>query len=354
MREKRAETPFSSTFISANSQDGFFSLYDSVFNPLSFDRIFVLFGGPGTGKSTFLRGLAQKCREHGWENEEILCSSDPDSLDALILKSGEKRIGVLDGTPPHGRIITSPAVREELIDLGAFWDTARIGAHKEKLLALAEKKKRAYTRAYALLRSFGGVWEEGRLAILPYFDQNKAKRHIHHKLQACKRKGEATHRFMRAFSTKGEWRAPILEENLQGLLFIGGNRNAAEIYLTYFENILQDLSIERTVFHSPLSPQSIDAIYLKEIKTLLIKEELRGGAEGGRRIVADRFFTTLTETEKERRALRELLGDAALTALKEAGEAHSAMEAYYMDGMDFDALEAFREKKTNDIISLLS
>ena len=354
MKEKRAESPFSSAFISSNSRNGFYSLYDSVFDNQSFDRIFTLFGGPGTGKSTFLRGISQKARERGYAVEEILCSSDPASLDALIVTNGEKRIGVLDGTPPHGRIITSPAVKEELIDLGAFWDAKRIAFHKDKILRLAARKKLAYARAYALLSAFGSVWEEGNISLLPCFDKEKAKRHIRHKLQACKQKGTATHRFMRAFSTQGEWRAPIDEENLQGLLFIGGNQNAAEIYLTYFEEILQELSIERTVFHSPLSPNSVDAIYLKEIKTLLIKEELRGGSVGGRRIVADRFFPAHAVIEKERRALTAPLLNTALAVLKEAGEAHTATEAYYIDGMDFEALETFCKQKIESILSLLT
>ena len=46
------------SFISANSERGFFSLYDEVFDMHSFDRIFILAGGPGTGKSTLLRQSA--------------------------------------------------------------------------------------------------------------------------------------------------------------------------------------------------------------------------------------------------------------------------------------------------------
>ncbi len=353
MEKNRTTIPFSSTFISANSGNGFYSLYDSVFDTRKFDCIYVLFGGPGTGKSTFLRGIAQKAREMGCGVDEILCSSDPASLDALILSKGEKRVGVLDGTPPHGRIITAPAVKEELINLGAFWDGGHIATHKDKILSLAEKKKSAYARTYALLSALEGVWKEGYLTLLPLFDREKAKRHIRHKLQACKQKGEAQHRFMRAYSSKGEYRAKFLEDRVQCVLYIGGNRNAAEIYLTYFEEILQELSIERTVFHAPLTPKAIDAIYLNEIKTLLIKEELRAQMPSGRRIVADRFFPALSATEKERRALKEELTLAALTALKEAGEAHAAMEAYYMDGMDFEALERFSKQKTEQILAQL-
>ncbi len=353
MKDERAVGGTPRSFISANSKNGFFSLYDEVFDTKRFDRIYVILGGPGTGKSTLLRGISAKARERGFAVEEILCSSDPASLDGVILASGNKRIGILDGTPPHARIITAPAVCEQIIDLGAFWDAQRLSVHKSTLLALTEKKQNAYARAYALLSAVGALWEEKRICFSPYFDKEKAKRQIKHKLGTCRQRGEATFRLLRTFSGAGEVVLSPCEEKAHNLLYIGGNQVAAEIYLSYFEEILKSLSVKRTVFLSPLDGKSVDGIYLEESATLLLKESLREKGIRGRRIVADRFFTLHPEESREHRALLESTKAMVLSALSEAKKAHAAMEEYYIDSMDFDALRAFREKKTEEILSFL-
>ena len=344
---------FPSVFISANSKCGFYSLYDEVFDTKKFQRIYVLFGGPGTGKSTFLRELVGQAQKSGIAHEEILCSSDPTSLDGVILKKGEITIGVLDGTPPHGRIITSPAVSEELIHLGAFWDTAHISENKTILGALKAEKKAKYESAYRYLSAMGTLWEEFTESKKKHFDKEKAARQIHHKIHALKEKGIVERRFFRSYSTCGEKLLPVHEDGLKNLLLIRGSLCTAEIYLTYFEDLLRENHIAHTVFLSPLSPDRVDAIYLKENKTLLIKEELWGGETRGRRIVSDRFFTDLSEDTKEQKAMLDGLLSFALTSLKHAGAAHAATEKYYIESMDFKALGAYRKSAVERILSEL-
>ncbi|MBE6656408.1 MAG: hypothetical protein E7609_06050 [Ruminococcaceae bacterium] len=353
MKNEHSAASIPQSFISANSKNGFFSLYDTVFKTKTFDRIYVILGGPGTGKSTFLRQISEKAKEDGISVEEILCSSDPSSLDGVILKTSEKRIGVLDGTAPHSRIITAPAFCEEIIDLGVFWDAERIAVHKNELQLLGEKKKHSYARAYTLLSAAGALWEERRLCYAPYFDKEKARRQIRHKLGASKQTGEVTYRFMRSFSGMGEFILHALTESAQNIVYVSGNCVAAEIYLSYFEEILKNSSMKRTVFLSPLDGKSVDGIYLEESATLLLKESLKGNGGRGRRIVADRFFTACLETSKEQRMSFEGVKAMALSALSEAKKAHAAMEEFYIDSMDFEALRAYKDKKSTQILSLI-
>ena len=102
-------------FAAANGYDGFISYFDKVFDPRDFTKIYILKGGPGTGKSSLMRKILTIAEGHGAICEAILCSSDKDSLDGIICKNGDKQIAVIDGTAPHERDTVLPGAVDELI-----------------------------------------------------------------------------------------------------------------------------------------------------------------------------------------------------------------------------------------------
>ena len=86
-------------FLGANSSAGFRSLYEDFTAPEGNFDILVLKGGPGAGKSSFMKYLGSRAEEAGEDVEYIWCSGDPDSLDGVVLP--ELRCAVADGTAPH-------------------------------------------------------------------------------------------------------------------------------------------------------------------------------------------------------------------------------------------------------------
>ena len=44
-------------FAAANSYKGFKSYFDRIFAPEQFDRIYIIKGGPGTGKSSIMKNI---------------------------------------------------------------------------------------------------------------------------------------------------------------------------------------------------------------------------------------------------------------------------------------------------------
>ena len=107
-------------FASANTRFGFYSCFDDVFNRKEFEKIYIIKGGSGTGKSSLMKKIREKCEREGITSQGVLCSSDPDSLDGLI--AGEKTVAFIDGTSPHTTDPVYPGAIDRMVDLGNFWN----------------------------------------------------------------------------------------------------------------------------------------------------------------------------------------------------------------------------------------
>ena len=62
-----------------NTTEGFFSFYEYILPQKNAKRIFCMKGGPGTGKSSFMKKLGNHFADLGYTIEFHHCSSDPAS-----------------------------------------------------------------------------------------------------------------------------------------------------------------------------------------------------------------------------------------------------------------------------------
>ena len=70
-----------SYFLGANTADGFRSLYGGFCRGAG-DYLRIVKGGPGTGKSGFMRAVGREAARRGYDVELVRCSGDPGSLAA--------------------------------------------------------------------------------------------------------------------------------------------------------------------------------------------------------------------------------------------------------------------------------
>jgi hypothetical protein len=150
-------------FVASNSSTGFISYYEEVFRTSRIGHIWAIKGGPGTGKSHFLREVSKRALDAGWACEYIYCSSDPNSLDAVILThEGKEGIALLDATAPHLFEPCCPGAREDIINLGQFWNVDLLALRREEIEQLNREKGNAYRRAYRYLSGFGDMRDRQR------------------------------------------------------------------------------------------------------------------------------------------------------------------------------------------------
>ncbi len=111
-------------FLGANSPQGFYSLYSQLGQADDTFDFIVLKGGPGVGKSTFMKQIGRQAEKQGLEVEYIRCSGDPRSLDALLLP--QLRTVIADGTGPHVIEPKYPGAVDRYVNLGRFYDVDRL------------------------------------------------------------------------------------------------------------------------------------------------------------------------------------------------------------------------------------
>ena len=135
-------------FASSNSYDGFYSLFGSIFSSKKFDHVFVLKGGPGTGKSTLMKRVAEFSKQHSGHNTLYYCSSDTDSLDGIIANIENKKIAIIDGTAPHERDAIYVGATDEIINLGESIDSDWIKKRRDSIISLSNQKSKLFLSVF--------------------------------------------------------------------------------------------------------------------------------------------------------------------------------------------------------------
>ena len=99
----------------------------------------------------------KKIAEKHSDCEIIRCSSDPKSLDAVILKNSKTCI--VDGTAPHVMDPIYPGVSDEIINLGEYWNKKQLKKSKKDILKFCQENSRFHKTSRKYLAAFGVAFE---------------------------------------------------------------------------------------------------------------------------------------------------------------------------------------------------
>ena len=147
-------------YLGSNTHKGFYGLYEEAIAPL--DRVFLLKGGPGTGKSSLMKKVMKEGLNRGNNVECWHCSGDPNSLDGVLLK--DLGVAVIDATAPHAVEPKIPVAKEVIINLLDCVRRDKIKDYRTHLEKFANDKKECFVRAYEHLKcGFGYFTQINRL-----------------------------------------------------------------------------------------------------------------------------------------------------------------------------------------------
>ncbi|MBE6661931.1 MAG: hypothetical protein E7606_01465 [Ruminococcaceae bacterium] len=319
-------------FASANGSEGFVNYFPKVFGACR--RLYVILGGPGTGKSRFLREVAAK----GGEVEYYHCSSDAASLDGVLL-DGE--IGLIDGTAPHVWRFTSIGTFEQVVDLGAFWDPRLLAANRADIDALSAAKRACYDEAYAYLRAIGEAERGITERLLDALDREKLRRAASRLLRGVVADGKGARKIglCAALGMRGEAHFDTYEQ-AKTTTAISDGMGTAWLLFHELDAICRARGISTRVSPTPLFAERLDAMELTEQGISFFVSESEDAISMKKFFRADKM-RALRPALRATRATQERLKDLALEALSRAATAHFALEDIYAAAMDFTAKEQF-------------
>lgn len=145
-------------FPGGNTSLGFFSYYSNIITQEEAERLIIIKGGPGVGKSTFMKRVGEESLKKGYDVEFLHCSSDNNSLDGI--KIPELKIAFIDGTAPHIVDPKSPGAVDEILNFGEFWNENGIRTHKKDIIKLNKEIGYIFNRAYKYLRAAYAIYED--------------------------------------------------------------------------------------------------------------------------------------------------------------------------------------------------
>lgn len=341
---------FNRYFAAANSYNGFVSFFDKIFSSEDYERIYVIKGGPGTGKSYLMKRLGEHFKALGCNADEVYCSSDPKSLDGLILEYDKRRIGLLDGTSPHCRDAEYPVLIDSIINVADCIDRDRLVPHRDLILSLSKRKKEAYKCAYLYLYIAGKIDKHVLGNYSEHFDiigaKNKAVSIL--KQEATNIQGFGKSVMISAFGKDGLYTLPH-DFSTQKAVKIGKDPFVYRLFLGAIRDIIEREGIGYTLLRNPLLPYDAEGFIF----------------DSGRQItytnsdfdidVTDLIndYEEIEETTKSERILLSKVTSEAQNYFKAASKIHFELEEIYTHAMIFDKSDLIFEKIRNEIENIL-
>lgn len=339
-------------FLGANSKAGFFSLYDSFTDPAAGDFLWVIKGGPGCGKSSFMRRIGAAAERAGIRTQYILCSGDPDSLDAVFFP--DRHIAYVDGTAPHVIEPRYPGASSLYLDLGAYLDAGALEAQLPQIMELNRRYKALYAAAYAQLAAAAALLPKNQPGLVDGADAALSRRIdgiAAREMRARKKPGSMTHRFLSAHSCQGH---VVLTDTLRALCtrvwLFDNTLGLGHTALAQLASYASQRGWDAVACHDPLEPEKLEALLLPESGMAFVAAEdwpVDAPAPERRvhldaletRALAPALRPLLRQRRKESRALLR----AAYETLSQAKTLHDALEAVYHPHVDFDGVGALAE-----------
>lgn len=338
-------------FPGGNTPKGFYSFYNYILPQEEANRIFVIKGGPGVGKSTFMRKAGLELAEQGYDVEFMHCSSDNGSLDGIVVP--QLGIAMIDGTAPHVVDPKNPGAVDEIIHLGDFWNEGKMKANKEGILKDNREVSRLFDRAYRYINAAASVYEDTAAINEWAMDFARINSIAAELIEAifgadaiADKEGYERKLFASALTPEG------LQNHLASLL-IGkvckvkaGAGTGNDKLLEKIKAAALDRGFDAEGYYCPVNPEKLEHLIIPDKGISFTTENKYHTAQKEAFMVIDlnayldnNVLHEYTKVLAYNEDTFEALLYKGLDTIAQAKATHDHMEKYYIPNMDFDAVQ---------------
>ena len=345
-------------FPGANTSNGFYSYFDYII-PKDVNRIFCLKGGPGVGKSSLMKKVAREFAEIGYDVEVFPCSSDPGSLDAVVIK--KLKVVLLDATAPHIVDPKIPGAIDEIVNFGDFWNVDNLENNKIEISQCNKEISGCFQRAFKYLKAAEPIFYDIEVKNSDAMDFGKLNKFTEEFMEelfkGVENKGVFSmprHLFGTAITPIGHIDyADSLLQDAKKVYYLDGKIGYGKttfLKRIYEKAVLKGLKVE--VFHYPLIPEKIEGIMIEDLGIAITTSSLFKDQDTinlGEFVNKSKIDECKEELESDEKILDELI-NYAIYNLKKAKSNHDVIENYYIPNMNFEKVDELKNQLIERIL----
>lgn len=339
-------------FPGGNTSQGFFSYYNYILDQEDATRIFVIKGGPGVGKSTFMKKIAMEMVERGYDVEFMHCSSDNNSLDGVVIPA--IKVALLDGTAPHVVDPKTPGAVDEIIHLGDFWKESGMRENKEGIMRDNKEVGRLFARAYRYIKAAASIYED--TAVINSWAMNPAKANaaaagiideIFKNERIAEKEGKQRHLFASAITPEGlKNYLPTILTTDRVYVVKGGPGAGTDRLLEKVRTAAVERGYYVESYYCAIHPDKVEHVVIpeKDVSFTTVNKYHNAGVDAYAEINLNEYLdgsilkANADVLEYNESTFDELL-KRAISTVSKAKEIHDHMETYYIPNMDFEAVQ---------------
>ncbi|MCK9575949.1 MAG: hypothetical protein WC942_05080 [Clostridia bacterium] len=333
-------------FAGVNSATGFYNYYSYLFDNEKEGFLYILKGGPGTGKSTLMKKVGAALEEKGESVEYFYCSSDSCSLDGV--RAVDSNIAVVDGTAPHTMDPGAPGAKEIIINLGQFIGED-IKKYKQRIFTINNNKQQLFNLAYKYIASATSLLEANRIlysSVTNLYLNNNVAIQLFDKVTHENQTSFTSERklFETAITPEGVLR--FTDTNAyKEIIGLKGNPYAGELILQELAEKLTKSGYDFISFYSPLSPSIRESISVNDTLFTLSDEVKVTSQIELLSDLKDNKVALFNEIQENKTLMNTLVEKTHQTLYKSKIE-HLKLETMYYSCMDFVSIT----EVTNNLI----